>query len=144
MLSTLATLFPNGIDLLTVLEIIVALIVVWIIVSIPAYIGGKVVAKENATFGRAMAASLLGPITYVIVLTITDYVLGDLLGGTGLTLAIIIAFIAWIGIYKVTFKIGWLGAFAIAILAIIVFIIMLFILGAVLGIVIPYVPGSLV
>ena len=144
MLSTLATLFPNGIDLLTVVEIIVALIVVWIIVSIPAYIAGKVVAKENATFGKAMAASLLGPIAYVIVLTITDYVLGGLLGGTGLTLAIIIAFIAWIGIYKVTFKTGWLGAFAIAILAIIVFIIMLFILGAVLGIVIPYVPGSLV
>src|SRR4030067_870409 len=39
MFSTLVSLFPA--NLLTWLEVVVALIVIWIIVSIPAYIAGK-------------------------------------------------------------------------------------------------------
>ena len=141
MLSTLASLFPT--DLLTLLEVAVALIVIWIIVSIPAYIAGKAVAKERATFGKAMVATLLGPIVYVIVLIGIGFVLGGFLGTTGFILALIVAFIAWIGVYKAMFKTGWLGALAIAVLAAIVFIIMLLILGVLLGIVLPFVPGTL-
>jgi len=118
------------------------LLFVWIIVSIPAYIAGKVVAKENATFGKAMLATLLGPIVYVIILVATDFVLGGLLGPTGYILGIILAFIAWIGVYKVVFKTGWLGAFAVAILALVAFIVMLLIIGFFLGTFLPFVPFS--
>ena len=142
MLPILASVFPNGIDLLTLLEVIIALIVVWVIVSIPAYIAGKVLAKENATFGKAMLATLLGPIVYVIVLVATDFVLGGLLGTTGYVLGIILAFVAWIGVYKVMFKTGWLRAFAVAILALIVFVVMLLIIGFFLGTFLPFVPFS--
>ena len=141
MFSTLVSLFPA--NLLTWLEVVVALIVIWIIVSIPAYIAGKAVAKERATFGKAMVATLLGPIVYVIVLIGIGFVLGGFLGTTGFILALIVAFTAWIGVYKAMFKTGWLGALAIAVLAAIVFIIMLLILGVLLGIVLPFVPGTL-
>ena len=127
------------------LQLIIAVLVllfVWIIVSIPAYIAGKVVAKENATFGKAMLATLLGPIVYVIILVATDFALGGLLGTTGYVLGIILAFIAWIGLYKVVFKTGWLGAFAVAILALIVFVVMLLIIGFFLGTFLPFVPFS--
>ena len=127
------------------LQLIIAVLVllfVWIIVSIPAYIAGKVVAKENATFGKAMLATLLGPIVYVIILVATDFVLGGLLGPTGYILGIILAFIAWIGVYKVVFKTGWLGAFAVAILALVVFVVMLLIIGFFLGTFLPFVPFS--
>jgi hypothetical protein len=142
MLSTLASLFPNGIDLLTLFEVIVALIVAWIMDSIPVYIAGKIVAKENATFGKAMLATLLGPIVYVIILVATDFVLGGLLGTTGYVLGIILALIAWIGVYKAMFKTGWLRAFAVAILALVVFVVMLLIIGFFLGAFLPFVPFS--
>src|SRR4030067_2439943 len=132
MFSTLVSLFPP--NLLTWLEVVVALIVIGIIVSIPAYIAGKAVAKEHATFGKAMVATLLGPTFYVIVLIGIGFVLGGFLGTTGFILALIVAFIAWIGVYKAMFKTGWPGALAIAVLAAIVFIIMLLILGVLLGI----------
>ncbi len=142
MLPILASLFPSGTDLLTLLEVIVALVILWITISIPAYIAGKVVAKENATFGKAMLATLLGPIVYVLVLVATDLILGGLLGTIGYVLGIILAFIAWIGVYKAMFKTGWLGAFAIAILALIVFIVMLLIIGFFLATFLPFVPFS--
>lgn len=140
-LMALASVF-GSMDLVGIIIAILALVFVWIIVSIPAYIAGKVVAKENATFGKAMLATVLGPIVYVIILVATDFVLGGLLGTTGYVLGIILAFIAWIGVYKAMFKTGWLGAFAIAILALIVFVAMLLIIGFFLGTFLPFVPFS--
>ena len=143
MISILSTLIPSGTTILTLLEIIVALIVVWILVSIPAYIGGKVVTRGKSTFGEAMAATLLGPIVYVAVLFAVDFLLGGLLGSWGYIAGFILAFIAWIGVYKATFKTGWLGALAIAILAAIIFIIVLFVLGLLFGFFLPFTPGQL-
>jgi hypothetical protein len=140
MISTLLTLFPEEIDPLILLETIVALLIVWILVSIPAYIAGKIVAKENATFGRAMAATLLGPIVYVIVLIAVDFFLGGLFGVAGYVAGFILALIAWVGIYKATFKTGWLGALAIAVLAIIVFVILLLIMGFLFASLLPFWP----
>ena len=133
MISALASLFSNGIDLLTLLEIAVVLVIVWILVSIPAYVAGKVVAKGNATFGRAMVATLLGPIVYVMVLVVVDAFLGGLFGTSGYVAGFALAFLAWIGVYKATFKTGWLGATAIAILALIVFVIFLFVVALLFG-----------
>jgi len=58
---------PSGITLLDLLILIVGLVILWIIVSIPVYIAGKIVTAGKSTFGEAMLATLFGPIVYVIV-----------------------------------------------------------------------------
>jgi hypothetical protein len=130
----LASLIPSGITLLSLLVILLGLIILWIIVSIPVYVAGKIVTSGRSTLGEAMAATLLGPIVYVIVLATVDFFLGAIIDGSAYFWAFILAFIAWIGVYKSTFRTGWLGALAIAILAIIVF--------AVLGLIIVALFGS--
>jgi hypothetical protein len=144
MISVFLSLFPSDVTILEIVEIAVALFVVWIIVSIPAWIAGKVVTKGEANFREAMLATLLGPIIYIIVLVAADLLLGGLLGSTGYIVAFILAFIAWVWVYKAIFKTGWLGGFAIAILALIVFVVMLFILGILLvGLVPNLLPSTL-
>jgi hypothetical protein len=142
MVSIFSTLFPSGVTLLALLSIIIVLVIVWIIASIPAYIAGKVVTRGKATFGEAMAATLLGPIVYIIVLVVVDFFLG-LAGTEGYIVGFVLAFIAWVWVYKATFKTGWLGALATAILAIIIFVILLFIIGALFGFLPQLVPTSL-
>ena len=90
-----------------------------------------------------MAATVLGPIVYFIVLTGVGFFLEGILGGAASTLGYILAFLAWIWVYKHTFKTGWLGGLAIAILAVIVFVIFGLVVGALLGIIVPSVsPGT--
>ena len=141
MTLVLASIF-SGLSLINYLEIAVALFVAWIIVSIPAWIAGKVVTKGKATFGEAMLATLLGPIVYVVVLVITDFLLGGL-GSAGYIIGFVLAFIAWVWIYKALFKTGWLGGFAIAILALIVFVIMLIIIVVLLSVLLGFAPNLL-
>jgi len=137
MISISASLFPNGITLVSLVAIIIGLIVLWIIVSIPVYLAGKVVTGGRSTFGEAMVATVLGPIVYFIVLAGVRFFLEGLLGGAASTLGYILAFIAWIWVYKRTFRTGWLGGLAIAILAVLVFVIFSLIVNALLGIVVP-------
>jgi len=132
-----SSLFPSGVTILEILGIAVALFVVWIIVSIPAWIAGKVVTKGKATFGEAMLATFLGPIVYITVLVVLDLLLGGVFGSTGYIIAFVVAFIAWAGVYKSIFKTGWLGGLAIAILAIIVFVVALFVIGILLAGIVP-------
>jgi len=137
MISISASLFPNGITLVSLVAIIIGLIVLWIIVSIPVYLAGKVVTGGRSTFGEAMVATVLGPIVYFIVLAGVRFFLEGLLGGAASTLGYILAFIAWIWVYKRTFRTGWLGGLAIAILAVLVFVIFGLIVNALLGIIVP-------
>jgi len=143
MISIFSTLFPSGVTVLDIVAIAVALFVVWIIVSIPAWIAGKAVTGGKATFGEAMLATLLGPIVYIIVLLAVDLLLGGLLGLTGYIVAFVLAFVAWVGVYKAIFRTGWLRGLAIAILALIVFVIILFILAILLVGLVPNVPNLL-
>ena len=142
MILPLSSLFPSGITVSTVLEIIAALIIVWIVVSIPAWIAGKLVTRGKATFREAMAATLFGPVVYIIVLVAVDFLLGNLLGIVGYVIGFILAFIAWVWVYKATFKTGWLGGFAIGVLAIIVFVVALLIIGVILGVSLNLLPTS--
>jgi hypothetical protein len=128
---------PNGITLLDLLLIIIGLVILWIIVSIPVYIAGKVVTAGKSTFGEAMFATLFGPIVYAIVLVGTSFFLGAIIGSGAYILALILALIAWIGLYKSTFRTGWLGAIAIAILAAIIFVIIGLIITALFRVTIP-------
>jgi len=133
---------PADISLFSLLTIIFGLIVAWIIVSIPVYVAAKLVTKGKASLWNAMAATLLGPIVYAIVLVIVDLFLGEIVGG-GYLWGYILALLAWIWGYKSIFKTGWLGAIAIAILAVLVFIILGIMLGSLFGLVIPgqFFPG---
>jgi hypothetical protein len=127
----------SGSTLLDLLIVIIALIILWIIVSIPVYIAGKVVTAGRSTFGEAMLATLFGPIVYAIVLVGVSFFLSAVIGSGAYIFALILAFIAWIGVYKSTFRTGWLGALAIAILAAIIFLIISVIIAALFGVTIP-------
>ncbi|HVP16493.1 MAG TPA: hypothetical protein VMT42_03920 [candidate division Zixibacteria bacterium] len=142
MISISAIVFPTGITLLGLLAIIIGLVLLWVIVSIPVYLAGKIVTGGRSTLGEAMAASVLGPIVYFIVLTGVRFFLVGILGGAASTLGYILAFIAWIWIYKHAFKTGWLGGLAIAILAVVVFVIFGMVVGALLGIIAPSVSSG--
>jgi len=117
--------------------IILILILIWIIVSIPVYIAAKIVTGGKATFGQAMLATLLGPIVYVLVLSLTSIFLGFLVGPYVLLLALILAFIAWLGVYKSSFNTGWLQALGIALLAIVILFILNLILAIIFGAIVP-------
>jgi hypothetical protein len=125
-------------NLLGLVLLIIGLIILWIIVSIPAYLAGKVVTSGRSTFGEAMIATLFGPIVYVITLFVVDFLLGAITGSSiAYVLALILAFIAWVWVYKASFRTSWLGGLAIAILVVIAFWILSIILGFLFGPIIP-------
>jgi hypothetical protein len=123
--------------LLGLVETIVGLIILWVVISIPVWLAGKAVTGGKASFGEAMLATLAGPIIYVITLIAVSYFLGALIGSIAYVIALVLAFVAWIWVYKASFETSWLRGFAIAILAVILFIVIGFILGLVFGFVIP-------
>ncbi len=116
-----------------ILILIVALVILWIIVSIPVWAAAKAITGGRAGFGSAMAATLLGPVVYGLVIVFVTFFLSHLLGASAGVWAIILAFIAWIGIYKSVFSTGWLGALGIAILAAVIFLLLSLLLGPLMG-----------
>lgn len=132
----MSDLIVGNITLLSLFVTIIGLIILWIIVSIPVYLAGKVVAGGKATFGEAMLATLLGPIVYAVTLVVADFLLGTF-GSAAYITALLLAFVAWIWVFKASFRTGWLGGLAIAILAVIIFIVLSVILGVVFGLLIP-------
>ncbi len=123
---------------LDILVLIVGLVIVWVIVSIPVYLAGKVVTAGESTLGDAMVASLLGPVVYAITFFTVDFLLGSLVGlSSSYILALVLAFIAWIYVFKASFGTGWLGGFAIAILAILIFAAISLLFGLFLGVMVP-------
>ncbi len=121
----------------SILVLLVGLVILWIIVSIPVYIAAKFVAGGEATFGDSMVATLFGPIVYVMTLFVVDYFLGALIGSGAYIWALVLAFVAWVGVFKVSFGTGWLKAFAIALLAILVFAGISLLFGTFLGVMVP-------
>jgi hypothetical protein len=130
------TIFGN-MTMLGLVETVVGLIILWTVISIPVWLAGKAVTGGKATFGEAMLATLAGPIVYVITLIAVSYFLGALIGSIAYVIALVLAFIAWIWVYKASFETSWLRGFAIAILAVILFIVIGFILNLLFGFVIP-------
>jgi hypothetical protein len=124
-------------SLTSLLVAIIGLIILWIIVSIPVWLAGKAVTGGKATFGEAMLATLFGPIVYAVTLVVVDFLLGGVIGSAGYIIALILAFIGWIWVYKASFKTGWLGGIAIAILAVIIFAVISIVFGALFGLIVP-------
>ena len=109
-----------------VLAVLIGLVALWIIVSIPVWIAAKILTLGRAKFTRAMLVTAVGPIVYAIVFIASSAILSVAFGESSwlLTVALVIAFIAWIGVFKKGFDTGWLRALGIAILATVVFTVM--------------------
>ena len=120
-----------------VLVTVIGLFILWVFISIPAWLAGKAITGGRSTFGDAMVATLVGPIVYFVILIAVDFSLGALIGSGAFVIALILAFIAWIWVYKASFRTGWLGGIAIAILAVIIFAIISIVLGALFGLAVP-------
>ena len=133
----MSNLIIGNMTLTSLLVTIIGLIILWIIVSIPVWLAGKAVTGGKATFGDAMIATLFGPIVYVVTLIIVGYFLGTLIGSTAYIIALILALIAWIWVYKASFRTGWLGGIGIAILAWIIFVVISIIFGALFHVAVP-------
>ncbi|HEX6281727.1 MAG TPA: hypothetical protein VFZ67_05820 [Nitrososphaera sp.] len=122
--------------------VIIGLLVLWIIVSIPVWVAAKILTRGRVTFSRAMLVTALGPIIYAIVFFIFAALLTAIVGDPTLPVIIgfIVAFIAWIGVFKKGFHTGWLRALGIAILAIIVFAVMGLIISLLIQLIVPQAP----
>ncbi|AFU59921.1 hypothetical protein Ngar_c30030 [Candidatus Nitrososphaera gargensis Ga9.2] len=122
--------------------VIVGLIALWIIVTIPVWIAAKILTLGRAKFTRAMLVTAVGPIVYAIVFFISVAVLTVALGDPTIPaiIAFILAFIAWIGVFKKGFETGWIRALAIAILATIVFAIIGVIITLIMQAIVPGAP----
>jgi hypothetical protein len=122
--------------------VIIGLIVLWIIVSIPVWIAAKILTLGRAKFSRAMLVTAVGPIIYAIVFFISAALLTVAIGDLTLPviIAFIIAFIAWIWVFKKGFDTGWLRALGIAILAIVVFAVIGVIITLVIQAIVPQAP----
>jgi hypothetical protein len=89
-----------------------------------------------------MLVTALGPITYAVVFFISAALLAAIVRDPTLPLVIgfVVAFIAWIGIFKIGFDTGWLRALGIAFLAIIVFAVIGFIISFLIQLIVPEAP----
>jgi hypothetical protein len=122
---------------MNVLFFLVGFIILWVLVSVPVYLAGKVVTSGQSTLGDAMIATVFGPIVYVVTLLVVDLLFSSILGSTAYIVALVLAFIAWLGVFKISFGTGWLGSLAIALLAILVYAAISTLFGILLDVVIP-------
>jgi hypothetical protein len=125
--------------------VIIGLLVTWILVSIPVWMAAKILTLGRVKFTRAMLVTAVGPIIYAIVFFISSAVLSAALGGSSLPAIIgfLLAFIAWIGVFKISFATGWIRAFAIAILAVIIFAIIGIIISLIIHAIVPQAPPTI-
>jgi hypothetical protein len=128
--------------LTTIVAFLLGLLALWILVSIPVWIAAKVLTLGRAKFTRAMLVTAVGPIVYAAVFLVSTIVLSVAFGQSSWlsVLAFVIAFVAWIGVFKKGFDTGWLRALGIAILATIVFVIIGIVITLVIWTVVPGAP----
>ena len=123
-------------------SVIIGLLVLWIIVSVPVWIAAKILTRGRVKFSRAMLVTALGPIIYAIVFFLFAALLTAIVGDSTVPIitGFIVAFIAWIGVFKKGFDTGWLRALGIAILAIIVFAVIGLIISFLIQLIVPEAP----
>ena len=117
----------NEYSILFIVITIASIFILWAIVSIPVWISAKILRAKQAKFTRAMLVTAFGPIIYGIVYFVSTRILSSVLlspaGNSVNMIGIVIAFIAWIYVFKRGFKTGWIRALGITIAAIVVFVI---------------------
>ena len=122
--------------------VIIGLLVLWIIVSIPVWVAAKILAMGRVSFSRAMLVTALGPIVSAVVFFIFAALLTAIVGDPTLPVIIglIVAFVAWIGVFKRGFHTGWLRALGIAMLAVVVFAVIGLIISLLMQVIVPEAP----
>jgi hypothetical protein len=116
----------NESSILFIVITIVSILILWAIVSVPVWISAKILNAKQAKFTRAMLVTAFGPIIYGIVYFASTRILSSVLSTDGNQvnmIGIVIAFIAWIYVFKRGFKTSWIRALGITIAAIVVFVI---------------------
>jgi hypothetical protein len=101
------------------IQIIVAILV---IAPVLWLVGRAIAGKQNAKFTDAIWIVVLG----IIIGSIVNFLVGSLLGG--IVSSIIMLFV-WLALIKHFFDCGWIKAFAIALVAVIAFVVIAFILA---------------
>ena len=103
---------------------LINIVVSTIIVAPFLWISGRsLVGKDKAKFFDAIWIVLLGSVINVVI---------GALGFAGI-LSVVLIFIVWLGLIKHFFDCGWIMAFAIALIAVIMMVIVTVILGIILG-----------
>lgn len=101
-------------------------------IAIQIIVGIIIVAPALWISGRALVGAQKAKFTDAIWIVILGIVLGVIIGAlVGSLLSSIIMFFVWLGLIKHFFDCGWLKAFAIAVVAVLVFII----IGVVLAVI---------
>ena len=135
------------VDLAWIIIAITSLIIIWAIVSIPVWISAKILLWRRANFGRAMLVTAVGPIVYAVVLIISTTII-SLATGNRLSLitslGVVLAFLAWIYIFKRGFETGWIRATTIAIVAILVFVMIGVAIGSFTHHIVPTAPPIII
>lgn len=122
-----------GTSSLYYLGLILALLVTWIVVSIPLYFAGKLISGKRTTFGRAMVAAIVAPVVTFISFIVVDLLLILFLGPLAVVIAFIIAILVLSYVYASMFRTGMLGGFGIAVLATVITYIIAFAVMALLA-----------
>jgi hypothetical protein len=136
-------LFQGGTEIVVIAAaVIIGLLVLWIIVSIPVWVAAKILAMRRVSFSRAMLVTALGPIVSAAVFFIFAALLTAIVGDPTLPVIIglIVAFVAWIGVFKRGFHTGWLRALGIAMLAVVVFAVIGLIISLLMHVIVPEAP----
>jgi hypothetical protein len=109
--------------------LLISIIVNTIIISPALWLSGRaIVGKEKAKFTDAIWIVVLG----TVISTFFGAFLSDIIAFSGLIAAVILLLL-WLGLVKHFFDCGWLKAFVVSILAVIIFVVVVAIL-AIIGI----------
>ena len=107
---------------------VIGLVVLWIVISIPVYFAGKAIKGGGAGFGRAMWATLSGVVVYYVVYLLVAFFLGAVIGPSADVLALLLALVAWLAVFRGAFHTSWLGAIGIVVIAWLILLVLDFIL----------------
>jgi hypothetical protein len=120
------------------LVLVVALVILWMVISIPVYAAGKLVTAGKGTFGDAMSATLGGALAYILVLWGGSILLTVIVSpALAVALSFVLALFVWIAVYSASFDTGLLGGIAIAVVGWAVLVVMDLFLINVFGVGIP-------
>jgi hypothetical protein len=120
------------------LILVVALVILWVIVSIPVYLAGKLITEGKGEFGDAMVATLGGSIVYIVVLFGGTLALSFIVPvSAAVVLSFILALVCWVAVYSSAFNTSWLGGAAIALVGWAVLVVLDILLISLFGVAIP-------
>ncbi|MDA4116376.1 MAG: hypothetical protein OK442_07470 [Thaumarchaeota archaeon] len=116
----------------------VGLLVLWVVVSVPVYVSGELIlGGKKASLGSAMGATLGGALVYVTVLYVGAILLAALLGPSAVAIALVLAIVAWLAVFRASFNTGWMAAIGIVAVAWVVLVVIDLVMTSVFGVSFP-------